>query len=118
MKHRLTGSAQALRKGQTKEEATLWYRFLRQYSPQFRRQHPIGQYIVDFYCAKAKLVIELDGSQHYDAQGMEYDNVRTEFLESRGLKVIRFSNADIHLQFRNVCMAIDLVVKSRSNERD
>ena len=117
MKHNLTYLAQELRKNQTKEEARLWYQFLRRYPLQFRRQHQIGQYIVDFYCSKAKLVIELDGSQHYDIQGIENDAVRTAFLESLGLKVVRFSNADVNLQFQNVCTAIDLIVKDRFTER-
>ena len=117
MKHDLTHFAQELRKNQTKEEARLWYQFLRRYPYQFRRQHQIGQYIVDFYCSKAKLVIELDGSQHYDIQGMENDAIRTAFLESLCLKVVRFSNTDVNLQFQNVCTAIDLMVKDRITER-
>ena len=116
MKQKLTHLSQELRKNQTKEEARIWYQFLRRYPLQFRRQHPIGPYIVDFYCAKARLVIELDGSQHYAASGMERDRIRTAFLEERGLKVLRFSNSDINMYFQRVCTAIDLTVKERTVE--
>lgn len=116
MKQKLTHLSQELRKNQTKEEARIWYQFLRRYPLQFRRQHPIGPYIVDFYCAKARLIIELDGSQHYEAAGSEHDRIRTAFLEERGLKVLRFSNADINMNFQRVCTAIDLTVKERTVE--
>ena len=117
MRHQYTKLAQELRKNQTKEEARLWYQFLRRYPLQFRRQHQIGSYIVDFYCAKAQLAIELDGSQHYQGDAIEKDTARTAFLESLGLSVIRFSNADVNLRFQNVCSAIDLAVKDRINKR-
>ena len=116
MKHSYTKLAQELRKNQTKEEAKLWYQFLRRYPLQFRRQYQIQQYIVDFYCAKAKLVIELDGSQHYDPVGMENDAKRTAVLEANGLKILRFSNAAVNQQFQNVCAAIDMAVKARMDE--
>ena len=74
------------------------------------KQRIIGPYIVDFYCAGAKLVIEIDGSQHYEEKGQRYDAQRTEYLESYGLKVIRFSNTDINVRFRAVCEYIDQVV--------
>ena len=73
--------AKTLRKNMTKEEKHLWYDYLREYPIRFIRQKVIGKYIVDFYCAKAKLVIELDGSQHYDDKGIAKDTLRTEFLE-------------------------------------
>jgi len=117
MRHNLTRFSQELRKNQTKEEARLWYQCLRKYPYQFRRQHPLGKYIVDFYCAKAKLVIELDGAQHYGTEGMAYDAQRTACLESFDLRVLRFSNADINLRFQNVCTAIDQAVKERLAER-
>ena len=113
MKHTLTPLAQQLRKNQTKEEARLWYQFLRRYPVQFRRQFQFGTYIVDFYCAKAKLVIELDGSQHYDPKKKEYDTHRTKYLESLGLNVLRFTNTDVSLRFRQVCEAIDTEVTAR-----
>ena len=109
----LKGKAQRLRKDATKEENLLWYNFLRTYKPQFRRQYIIGNYIVDFYCHAVKLVVELDGSQHCEPTAVEYDCKRTEYLESLGLYVFRVSNFDVMRQFRNVCDAIDQIVKSR-----
>ncbi len=103
--------AKVLRKNMTKEEKHLWYDYLKDYHIGFIRQKVIGKYIVDFYCAKAKLVIELDGSQHYEDKTIEKDNLRTEFLEQYGLKVIRISNLDISKNFEGVCMFIDNVVK-------
>lgn len=107
--------AQALRKNQTREEGLLWYCFLSRYPLRFRRQYIIGNFIADFYCHKAGLVIELDGSQHYDPQKMEYDRKRTEYLESQGLKVLRFTNTDIQQRLRGVCEAIDIAVKERTD---
>ena len=107
--------AQALRKNQTREEGLLWYCFLSRYPLRFRRQYIIGNFIADFYCHKAGLVIELDGSQHYDPQKMEYDRKRTEYLESQGLKVLRFTNSDIQQRLRGVCEAIDIAVKERTD---
>ena len=109
----LKPTSQKLRKNATKEENLLWYNFLRRYNPQFRRQYVIGNYIVDFYCHKAKLVIELDGSQHCDPKKMEYDRIRTEYLQSLGLHVLRISNLDTIQQFENVCHFIDRMVKAR-----
>ena len=107
----LTNHARALRKTMTKEEAHLWYQFLCRYKPRFHRQYVIGQYIADFYCHQAKLVVELDGSQHTDPGNMEYDHIRTEYLRSQGLEVLRFSNLDVMRQFRSVCESIDMAVK-------
>jgi len=78
--------------------------------PQFNRQRIIGKYIVDFYCAKTKLVIELDGSQHYEEKTIKDDAVRTQYLESIGLKVLRFSNLDIDRNFEGVCKVIDAAI--------
>ena len=107
--------SQQLRKAMTKEENLLWYRFLRKYPLQFRRQYVIGNYIVDFFCHKAKLVVELDGSQHYEPENQAYDRERTAYLESQGLLVLRFSNLDVLRYFLNVCEAIDDAVKRRSS---
>lgn len=107
--------AQKLRKNQTKEEGLLWYCFLSKYPCRFRRQYIIGNYIADFYCHRAKLVLELDGSQHYEPLEMENDRKRTEYLESQGLKVLRFTNADIQQRFRGVCETIDKTVKERTD---
>ena len=109
----LKENARYLRKNMTRHEKHLWYDFLRKYPVKFYRQRPIDRYIVDFYCSKAKLVIELDGSQHYTAEGMEYDQIRTEILEKYNLYVIRFSNYDIDKNFRSVCEMIDIKVKER-----
>lgn len=107
--------SQKLRKDMTREEKHLWYDFLKNYPVQFRRQAPFGQYIVDFYCAKAKLVVELDGSQHYQMQGMELDRERTQFLhDTYGLEVIRFSNLDVQQRFEGVCVQIDEAVRRRA----
>ncbi len=111
----LTQHAQQLRKAMTKEENLLWYRFLRKYPLQFRRQYVIGNYIADFFCHKAKLVVELDGSQHYEPEKQAYDRERTSYLESQGLLVLRFSNLDVLRNFPNVCEAIDDAVKHRSS---
>ena len=105
--------SQNLRKCSTKEENLLWYNFLRLYKPQFRRQYVIGNYIVDFYCHKAKLVVELDGSQHCEPLNIEYDQARTLYLQSKGLHVLRLSNLDVMWQFGSVCDVIDQMVKTR-----
>ncbi len=103
--------AKAMRSPMTKHEALLWYRFLRHYSPRFQRQKTIGSYIVDFYCHEAKLIVELDGSQHYEKHAKAYDEERTRFLEAEGLHVIRFPNAAVDHDFEGVCVAIDREVK-------
>ena len=87
----------------TKEERKLWYEFLKTLPLTVNRQKVIGNYIVDFYCAAAKLVIELDGSQHYEESGKEADRVRDEYLKSVGIKVLRYSNSDINTKFSAVC---------------
>ena len=99
--------AQELRKNATKEERLLWNAFLRKYDVQFRRQCVFDRYIVDFYCAKARLVVELDGSQHYQEGNLETDQERTEFLEKYGLKVIRIANNEVNRSFQVVCELID-----------
>ena len=103
----MTKNAQSLRKEMTREERHLWYDFLRDYPIRFLRQKVIDKYIVDFYCSQAGLVIELDGSQHYDKDGLEYDKQRTKHLESRGIKVIRIPNTEIFGNFSAVCEFID-----------
>ena len=94
--------AKNLRKNMTKEEKTIWYDFLNRITPRFHRQKIIGNYIVDFYCPKLKIVIEIDGVQHYNVANSVYDNERTQFLESLGLSVIRFDNIDIKKEFGTV----------------
>ena len=100
-------NAQHLRKNATKEENKLWYQFLRIYPVQFRRQVVFGPYILDFYCAAAKLGVELDGSQHFEEKGQEEDRARGEFLEQTyGITILRFSNLDILHRFEGVCTVI------------
>ena len=113
----LKKNAQILRKNMTKEEAHLWYQFLCRYPFRFRRQYVIGNYIADFYCHQAKLVVELDGSQHYSPEEKEYDQKRTSYLQSQGLLVLRFSNLDVIRRFRDVCEAIDITAKERTTQR-
>lgn len=105
-----------LRNEMTQQERRLWYGFLRTASPRWNRQRIIDSYIVDFFCLKAKLVIELDGSQHYDETGLiEYDRIRTEYLEALELKVLRFTNAEIENNFSQVCKRIQAEVEHRLN---
>ena len=105
--------AKALRKNMTPWERKLWYEFLRSYPLHFYRQKSIGNYIVDFYCAKAELVIELDGGSHYTAEQAKKDELRTKELESMNLTVLRICNLDIDRNFRGVCEQIDMKVKSK-----
>jgi len=97
----------------TKEERHLWYDFLRGYPVRFLRQKVLGKYIADFYCAEAKLIIELDGGQHYEAEGKLHDRIRTEYLEEYGLTVVRIPNNEVNQNFTGVCEWIDSVVKER-----
>ncbi|MBQ9953588.1 MAG: endonuclease domain-containing protein [Clostridia bacterium] len=103
--------ARTLRKNMTPWERKLWYEFLRYYPIRFQRQKTIGNYIADFYCAKARLIVELDGGGHYTAEQTEKDKVRTKELESMNLTVLRICNLDIDRNFSGVCEYIDLTVK-------
>ncbi len=103
--------ARRLRKEMTKEECRLWYDFLRSYPVRFSRQKILGKYIADFYCAKAGIVIELDGSQHYEDKNIQKDAERTAFLEGYGITVIRILNVDVNRNFSGVCEYIDTKVK-------
>lgn len=106
--------ARRLRREMTPHERKLWYLFLRKYPVKIYKQRIIGKFIVDFYCASAKLVIELDGSQHYEERATVYDQNRSKFLESLGLRIIRFSNREIDREFSAVCDQIDRIIKERS----
>ena len=108
---KLIGNSRALRSAMTKEEAKLWYQFLRLYKPRFHRQYVIGNYIADFYCHKAKLVVELDGSQHCTPEEKEYDKKRSDYLQSQGVTVLRFSNLDVMRKFGAVCDVIDRTIR-------
>lgn len=107
----LTPNAKNLRKNMTKEERLLWYEFLREYPVRFLRQKVIDNYIVDFYCSKARLIIELDGSQHYEGKGQLRDRIRTERIEARGLTVVRIPNNEVTKNLSGVCEYIDLMVQ-------
>ena len=110
---RLLVLARAMRKRMTPYERKLWYDFLSKYSVRIVRQKIFGHYILDFYCKQAKVAIELDGSQHYGDIGKRNDAVRTKFLEEQGILVLRYSNKEIHDNFKGVCMDIERVISSR-----
>ena len=109
----LTANARILRKKMTKEERHLWYDFLKDYPVRFLRQKVIDDYIVDFYCNKARLIIELDGSQHFEENGLRNDRIRTEKLEDRNLAIIRIPNNEVMRNFSGVCEYIHFVVTQR-----
>ena len=100
---KLTPNAKVLRKNMTKQERHLWYDFLKNLPVTIHRQKTIGNYIVDFYCASAKIVIELDGSQHYEDKGIKKDIIRDEYLKENGITVLRYSNLDVDKNFKGVC---------------
>ena len=98
--------SRSLRTNMTQEEKKLWYDFLKHLSVQFYRQKPIGRYVVDFYCPSARLVVELDGSQHYEERQEKYDKERDEFFSSLGFTVKRYSNLELKRNFQGVCQDI------------
>ena len=108
--------AKSMRKNATPHEKRLWYDFLSKYEPRFQRQKAIDNFIADFYCHKAKLIIEIDGSQHFTESGKQKDEFRTEVLEGYDLKVIRFTNLQVDTNFRGVCEYIDAAVKASLRE--
>ena len=109
----LLNIARILRCNMTRQEKHLWYDFLQHYPIKIYKQRIIDNFIADFYCHSARLVIELDGSQHYTKQGKIYDAARTETLEKYGIYVLRFSNKDIDEKFEGVCYIIDKTIKER-----
>ena len=109
----LKAYAKENRNNPTPEEKRLWYDFLRRHPFQFRRQKAFGSYIVDFYCSSAKLVIELDGNQHFTDEGLVWDTNRTAYLNSLGLHVLRFTNKQVNEEFDAVCCMIDNVIEAR-----
>ena len=111
---KLTGNAKALRKNMTKEERHLWYDFLKSLPITVNRQKVIGNYIVDFYIATSKIVIELDGSQHFEDRGVETDAKRDAFLNALGIRVLRYSNLDVNQRFESVCQDILNNIKTSS----
>ena len=112
----LTNVARTLRKNMTRQERHLWYDYLQKYPVSFYKQKVLGKYVADFYCAKAKLVVEIDGSQHYSEEGKLKDEKRSEFLEGYGITVLRFSNYDVDTNFEGVCLYIDSAVKALMEE--
>ena len=109
--------AKQLRKEMTKEERHLWYDFLRTHPVRFSRQKVLGKYIADFYSAEAKIVIELDGSQHYEDSNVVKDAERSAFLEGYGLTIIRIPNNEITHNFRGVCEYIDTSVRQSLSQK-
>ena len=107
--------ARELRHNMTQQEQKLWYRFLRKYPVKIYKQRIVESFVVDFYCSKALLVIEVDGSQHYTEQGEAYDLERSAVLERYGLLVLRFSNLEVEQEFDGVCTLIDKTIQSRMN---
>ncbi len=114
---KLLSQARELRRDMTPQERKLWYLFLRKYPVKVYKQRIIDSFVVDFYCASAKLVIELDGSQHYTHQGQEYDAKRSASLSQYGLKVLRFSNTDVDQRFDEVCEKIHTTIQDRRADR-
>ena len=100
---KLTPNARNLRQRMTKEERHLWYDFLKTLPIMVHRQKVIGNCIVDFYIAETKTVIELDGTQHFEAEGKQSDAVRDAYLKSKGLTVLRYANSEVNQNFDRVC---------------
>lgn len=107
---KLKSLAKILRQKTTKQENKLWYDYLSKHKLKFCRQFVIGNYIVDFYCNSKKLIIELDGGQHYEEDALRYDEERTKYFNELGIRVIRFTNTDIDKRFENVCEEIEYVL--------
>jgi very-short-patch-repair endonuclease len=107
--------ARELRQDMTPAERKLWFEFLRHQKPRFYSQRPIGKFIADFYCAKAKLVIELDGETHSSKQGQAYDEERSAFLEGLEVSVVRFTNLEVTQNFEGVCNVITKTLRARES---
>jgi len=112
----LTPTARVLRKAMTSQEKRLWYDFLRDYPIRVLRQKVIDRFVVDFYCPKASLVIEVDGSHHNTKQGIAHDHERTQFLQGYGLTVLRFTNIAVDMDYANVCSTIDAMIRQKIPE--
>ena len=112
----LTERAQKLRKQMTPTERKLWYCFLKDHPVKFYRQRVIGDYIADFYCSKAKLVVEIDGYFHYSEERKYYEQKRDFFLRKNGFRTLRFTNANVDEDFQDVCRIIDCAVREKLNE--
>ena len=114
--NKLLNVAKILRRNMTPQEKHLWYDFLQKYPIKIYKQRIIDNFIADFYCHKALLVIEVDGSQHYTVEGKSYDEARTEILKKYGLYVLRISNKDIEENFYDICEFIDKTIKERISQ--
>ena len=114
--HTLVDRAREMRKEQTPEEGKLWYLYLKRLKPRFVRQKIIGPYIVDFYCPKLKLIIEIDGEQHYLEKNIEYEKRREEFLQNKGYKLLRFYNSDINKKLKETEITIYYSCIERAEE--
>ena len=112
----LVANSRKLRKNMTKEERHLWYDFLKSLPMTVHRQKVLGRYIVDFYIAEVKLVIELDGSQHFEPEEEERDRQRTAFLEGYGLTVVRIPNNAVNENFRGVCEDLLRQIQARRDQ--
>jgi very-short-patch-repair endonuclease len=111
----MLAQARKLRREMTPQERKLWYLFLKNYPVKIYRQRIIESFIVDFYCSSAKLVIELDGQQHFTMQGKQYDAERSQILNSHGLRVIRFTNHDVDTKFLQVCHVIHQAISQTTS---
>ena len=116
--HNLKKHAVKMRKNQTDEENKVWYQILKGRTPKFHRQRIIGNYIVDFYCPKLKLIIEIDGYQHYYEENIEYDNKRSEYLEGLGFCILRIDNSEINKDIEEVREIIDRICRLRSEGQE
>ena len=112
----LLNIAKILRRNMTRQEKHLWYDFLRHYPVKIYKQRIIDNFIADFYCHQARLVVEIDGAQHYTPEGKFHDSIRTEILERYGIYVLRFSNSDVDERFNDVCQVIDKTIKERMKD--
>jgi very-short-patch-repair endonuclease len=115
-RHDLTARARELRRDMTDQERRLWYGWLRKLPFRFQRQKPIGNYIADFYCHKAKLVVEIDGWRHFTEDGLDYDEKRTAYFETRGLKVVRYRGAAVDADIEAVARQIEEMARTRIAE--
>ena len=114
--YKMLGTARALRRNLTPQERKRWYLFLRSYPVKIYKQRIIESFVVDFYCAQARLVIELDGSQHFTKEAIEYDRQRSSYLQGCDLKILRFTNCDIDRHFPDICQLIHQEVQQRLSE--
>ena len=112
----LVDRSRQMKKNPTEEENKLWHILLKHIKPRFIRQRIFGNYIVDFFCPKLKIIIEVDGEQHYLEENKVYEEKRTAFLENNGYKIIRFYNSDINYQIKDVEHTIIGACKERAKE--